>query len=269
MLYNTYEPSDDLRDFIKLYWTLQDEAHPDPDIQRIIPDGCMEMIFHYGDHFKQMLGEGNSIVQPKCFVFGQITKTLEIAPTGVTDIFSVRFHPGGFIPFSSYQIKEMENKAVPLNQLFGDEGVLLETTMLQITDIGEKIQKVEEFLLDRLSRPETLDMVTKRSLALILEMNGQLSVDDLSDQLIINRRNLERKFSDKIGLSPKELSRMIRIQSVLSSLISNNYENLTDIAYEFNYFDQAHFIRDFKDFTGLTPKKFFSNNLKMSSLFIE
>lgn len=62
---------------------------------------------------------------------------------------------------------------------------------------------------------------------------------------------------------------MVRIQSVLKSLLENNYSNLTDVAYENNFYDQAHFIKEFKEFTGVSPKDFYSENLKLSNLFSE
>jgi transcriptional regulator GlxA family with amidase domain len=101
----------------------------------------------------------------------------------------------------------------------------------------------------------------------MLTANGQLSVTELSKQININHRQLERKFSSAIGLSPKQLSKTIRLQSTLKMLINKKFTSLTALAYEGEYYDQAHFIKDFREFTGLTPKEFYGNNLKMSSLF--
>jgi AraC-like DNA-binding protein len=78
---------------------------------------------------------------------------------------------------------------------------------------------------------------------------------------------LARKFSSAIGLSPKQLAKTIRIQTTLKKLLNEEITSLTDLAYENEYFDQAHFIKDFKEFTGLTPKEFFGDDLKMSLIF--
>ena len=83
----------------------------------------------------------------------------------------------------------------------------------------------------------------------------------------INRRQLARKFSSAIGLSPKQLAKTIRIQTTLKVLLNEEVTKLTDLAYENEYFDQAHFIKEFKEFTGLTPKEFFGDDLKMSLIF--
>src|ERR1043165_6072685 len=128
MDYKTYEPDASVSSFVKCFWKLEAPAENKPEKQRIVPDGCMEMIFHFGDLYKQYKDEGNCIIQPRCFVFGQITTPLAIEPSGRTGIFAARFHPDGFTPFATIPVSSMENRAVPLQELFGDEGIMLEET---------------------------------------------------------------------------------------------------------------------------------------------
>lgn len=268
MDYKTFIPHPDLNGFVRCYWTLEAPAEIPAQKQRIVPDGCIEMIFHFGDLYKQHLPDGTNLIQPRCFVFGQITESLEIEPTGHTGIFSVRFQPDGFAPFIEKPIRDIENRAVPLNEVFGEDLSQLETEILTAKSTEERISKIDQFLLEKIGSKKFLDNITKSSIDLILQLNGQLSVGELSDQLKINRRQLERKFSEAIGLSPKQLSKIIRIQATLKMLANKQFTSLTAIAYEGNYYDQTHFIKDFKEFTGMSPKKFYANNLKMSSLFI-
>lgn len=267
MDYRTFEPSEDLAAFIKCYWTLESPKEATPERQTIVADGCMEMIFHFGDLYVQYTENGNSIIQPRCFVFGQLTRPLEIEPTGITGIFSVRFHPNGFLPFATIPIKEMENSAVSLEKLFGKESPEIGHQILNADSTEERISLIETFLLKQLRNIETVDRIVKSTVETILTANGQLSIDELSKLTNINRRQLERKFSSAIGLSPKQLSRAIRLQATLKILLNKEFKNLTALAYENDYYDQAHFIKDFKELTGFTPKEFYGNNLKMSSLF--
>jgi AraC-like DNA-binding protein len=268
MDYKTYPARDpSLEAFVKCYWTLESGKEAKPEKQRIVPDGCMEMIFHYGDLFRQYNEEGGYIVQPRSFVFGQISVPLDIEPTGETGIFAVRFFPEGFTPFATLSVKSMENRAVPLEELFGNDGLELEEKILGTKMHNERIDIIEAFLLKKLVSPELIDRVAKASVEVILQLNGQISVDELSEQLKVNRRQLERKFSSVIGLSPKQLSKIIRLQATLKMLANKQFTSLTSLAHEGDYYDQAHFIKDFKEFTGLSPKQFYANNLKMSSLF--
>lgn len=267
MNYQTFEPSLELKGLVKCYWTLEYPKEENPEKQTIVPDGCMEMIFHYGDLYKQYLQNGESIIQPKCFVIGQLTRPLEIEPTGQTGIFSIRFNPEGFSPFTSIPIKEMENTATPLEVFFGNDGKEIEQKVLRTNSVSERIKYIESFLLSRLPNTETIDHIIQSTVDTILTANGHLSVGELSKQINVSSRQLERKFSSFIGLSPKQLSKMIRLQATLKMLLNKQFTSLTTLAYEGEYYDQAHFIKDFKEFTGLTPKEFYGSNLKMSSLF--
>jgi len=267
MNYQTFPPNNELSILVKCYWTLENPKEENPHRQRIVPDGCMEMIFNYGDLYKQYLEDGSNLIQPRCFVFGQITSPLDIEPAGSTEIFAVRFHPEGFLPFATLPIREMENRAVPLEELFGGDGLVIEEEMLKVANITDRINSIEKFLTGRLVNPESIDHIVKATVETILNINGNLSIDELSRQMNINRRQLERRFSSVIGLSPKQLSKIIRLQAALKMLLGDRFTSLTSLAYEGEYYDQAHFIKDFKEFTGLSPKQFYSSNLIMSSLF--
>lgn len=267
MQYNTFDPAPDLSAVIKCYWTLEDASKETPQKQTIVPDGCMEMIFHHGDLYRQYVEDGSSIIQPAAFVFGQLTAPLEIEPTGSTGIFAVRFQPNGFMPFATIPLKEMENKAVPLEKLFGQTGIELEQKILTGVTTEERIKTVEAFFLNRFMHADIIDQVVKSTVETIFTAKGQLNINDLSEQTNINRRQLERKFAAAIGLSPKQLSKTIRLQYVLHMLLRGRCTSLTELAYEGEYYDQAHFIKDFKEFTGLTPGKFFGKHLEMSRLF--
>lgn len=267
MNYQVFDSCRDISTLVKCYWTLESPKEDNPERQIIVPDGCLEMIFNYGDLYKQYVENGNHIIQPKSFVIGQLTQPLEIEPLGETGIFSVRFYPEGFLPFATIPIKEMENKAISLEQLFGNDGLNIEQLIVNTSSTAERINHIENFLLSRLVSLETIDRIIKSTIDTILTANGQLSVSELSKQININRRQLERKFSSAIGLSPKQLSKTIRLQNTLKLLINKKFTSLTALAYEGDYYDQAHFIKDFREFTGLTPKEFYGSNFKMSSLF--
>ncbi len=268
MNYQTFEPSEELSTFVKCFWTLECPKEENPQRQTIVPDGCIEMIFHYGDLYKQYLEDGENILQPRSFVIGQLTRPLEIEPTGETGIFSVRFYPEGFLPFATIPIKKMENTAVSLLLLFGNDGKEIEQKILQSNSTFERIKHIETFLMSKLASIESIDRIIKSTIDTILTAKGQLSISELSKQNNINRRQLERKFSSAIGISPKQLSKTIRLQTTLKMLLNKKFTSLTTLAYEGEYYDQAHFNKDFKEFTGHTPKEFYGNNLKMTSLFI-
>jgi AraC-like DNA-binding protein len=268
MQYQVYAPSVELQPFVKCFWTLDDETIEEkPTRQRVLPDGCMEMIFHYGDLYEQFLEDGSSVIQPRCFVFGQIATYIEIAPTGTTGLVAARFLPDGLTPFLEIPVATLFNKAVPIANVFGEKGKELEEKVLAANDNSERLHLIGSFLLSRMVEPHTIHAITKECIDIILQSGGQLDMIELAGKLKINRRSMEGKFEAVIGMSPKQLSRAVRLQATLKMLDQKNFSSLTALAYESGYYDQAHFIKDFKEFTGISPKSFFSENLKFASLF--
>jgi AraC-like DNA-binding protein len=267
MNYKVYTPSPELQSFVKCFWTLEEERQEQPVKQRIVPDGCMEMIFHYGDPYKQYFEDGSSIIQPGSFVFGQITKFIEIAPTGVSGIVSARFLPEGLMPFLPIPVVSLENRAVSIVDLFGEKGKTLEDEVTEARDNGHRIKLIEAFLLSLPVNPQIVDEIARSCVEEIFESGGQLGVIALADKTHISRRNIERRFTQAIGMSPKQLSRIVRLQATLKMLQQKQFTTLTSLAYENGYYDQAHFIKDFKEFTGISPKLFFAGNMELAGLF--
>ncbi|MCE7040356.1 helix-turn-helix domain-containing protein [Dyadobacter sp. CY312] len=267
MIPQTFAPHQDLTALVKCYWTLESPKEKTPRRNAIVPDGCMKMIFHYGDVYRHYSENGDCTTLPRCFVIGQLTRHYEVEPAGETGTFFVCFHPNGFLPFATMPIKEMENTAVPLDKLFGSDGQEIAEKILYAGTTQERIDLIETFLFNRLADKNTADFIVKSTIETILTANGQLTVDELSRKTNTNRRQLERKFSATVGLSPKQLSKTIRLQATLKTLLTQKVTSLTGLAYEGEYYDQAHFIKDFKEFTGITPKEFYGDLLKMSLIF--
>jgi AraC-like DNA-binding protein len=268
MNYQVYTPSQELQPFVKCFWSLDDDEKKVPVTQRVLPDGCMEMIFHYGDLYRQYFEDGSSITQPRSFVFGQITKYIEIAPMGISGIISARFLPDGISPFIKIPVTQLENKVVSLKELFNDEGNILEEQVINATRNADRIKLIEEFLLSKLTEQNTIDTITKSCVDIIFQSQGQIGIGALAGKMNINRRNMERRFISVIGISPKQLAKVARLQATLKMLGQQKFTNLTEIAYENGYFDQAHFIKDFREFTGMNPGSFFTGNLMLSGMFV-
>lgn len=267
MDYHVFEPVKELAEYIKCFWILKGNASDEPARQRIVPDGCMEMIFHRGDLFRQYLDDGSSIIQPRAFVFGQITHYLDIEPTGKIDIISARFHPDGLLPILTVPVNSITNQAISLQDLFGVEGQQLENAVLSEAETSSQVECIENFLRRRLAMNQSPDAIIKECVEVILRSRGQLTVDAIAQQMQINRRNLERRFSNSVGMSPKQLSKAIRLQCALNMLEKKQFSSLTSLAYEAGYYDQAHFIKDFKEFTGISPKQFYANHLQYAYFF--
>jgi hypothetical protein len=269
MNYQTFQPHPDLASLISCYWTLEVPADNDSGKQRIVPDGCIEMAFILGDDIKRYTSEDEFILQPRAMVLGQTLEPFFIEPTGYVNTFAIRFYPYGFANFVTEPIKNLANKETPIASLF-EETIANKLTqaIVEAKDVKQRIEIVEAFFLERLSENPTLETIVKTTVDALLSTNGNAPIKTILKDDLAKRRKLERMFEKQIGVSPKQLGKVIRLQSALKMLLNKEQESLTHIAYQNEYYDQAHFIKDFKEFTGTNPKEFLGNqDMALSSLF--
>ncbi|WP_104402680.1 AraC family transcriptional regulator [Vibrio penaeicida] len=267
MDYQTFQPHQDLESLISRYWTLEVPATAEQQRQRIVPDGAIEMVFILGDDIKRYTSEEDFIIQPRSMVLGQITTPFFVEPTGYVNSFAISFYPYGFANFVSTSISTLANKETPLDTLFDKESAKkLEEQIILATDTKHRIEIVESFLLNKLSDQLVVDNIVTSTIDTLLSTNGSTSISEIMKEEPSKRRQLERAFVKQIGVSPKQLSKLIRLQSALKMLLTEEGESFTNIAYKNDYYDQAHFIKDFKEFTGVTPKEFLGHeNMVLSS----
>ncbi len=268
MDYQTFKPHTDLETIVKCYWTLEVPAQKDTQRQLILPDGCVDMCFTLGDDIKRYTAGDDFIIQPRQMLLGQITEQFYIEPTGYVNTFAIRFYPYGFANFIDVPLKELRNNETPLSQLFGAEKTeQLSQQIIQAETTKERITIIEAFLSDRLQNTATIDTIVKSTIDTMLLSKGSEPINNILKQDLSKRRQLERKFTQQVGISPKQLGKVIRLQATLQMLLDRTDETLTEIAYESEYYDQAHFVKDFKEFTGTTPKEFLTDEkMALSSL---
>jgi AraC-like DNA-binding protein len=271
MNYQTFQPHPDLRSSVKCYWTLEIPAQKHVQRQLIIPDGCIDMIFILGDDVKRYTSENEFIIQPREMVLGQITEPFYVEPTGSVSSFAVRFYPFGFANFVTVPINTLANKETPIHVLLGDETAReLSREIIQASNTEHRIEILERFLLERLNDNSTIDNIVRNTIDTMLITKGSTAISSILGKDVSKRRQLERKFMKQIGISPKQLGKVIRLQAALKMMLNEPSESLTTVAYESDYYDQAHFIKDFKEFTGTTPKEFLGDDkMVLSSIFYQ
>jgi hypothetical protein len=269
MNYQTYQPHKDLESIVKFYWTLEVPFDPENQKQKIVPDGCVEMTFNFGDKIRRYISETEFILHPDAMVMGQRTKSFDILPVGNVDTFAICFYPIGFANFVKMPLDNLVDQETPISELFGEKVANeLEQQMIQAVNTQHRINSIESFLLKALSEKNTVSIIVKSTVDVLLKTNGTTPINVLLKDDISKRRQLERHFRKQIGISPKQLGKAIRLQATLNLLLNKKSETLTDIAYESDYFDQNHFIKDFKDLVGVTPKEFLDNkSMALSALF--
>jgi hypothetical protein len=150
MLYTEYIPVIPLQNIIKTIWMLEDSTLVAKDYEKILPDGCAEMIFHDGDPMMQKENE-KEIRQDHHFVYGQLSKFIELKPLGKVAVIGVKFHPWGLASLNDVPQYEISQQRVCLNDIFNNSDKYIHEKMHFAGNVLEKISLVQEFLTAILS----------------------------------------------------------------------------------------------------------------------
>ena len=256
--FGKYLPSPDLRPYIHSFWTMSAAANPafqDTTI-RLVPDGYLEWTFHLeGLTDFRFHSSGNSPRFKSHFV-GHFTNHLDMNfPAEGFLIFSIKFHPWTGHLFWDSAMKSYTNVIVDLwSDGSRDKRELIEAVHESRSNEA-RIEKVETWLRKQLS--VTPDQQLKQLCTGLLTTEAGFKVDDLLEDANLSKRRLEQIFAEKVGLPPKSIHRIHRIRRVIDHMKARPGDSLTTVAHEYNFFDQSHFNREFKRFTGFAPKRFF------------
>lgn len=251
--------------FVECFWTLDGEGPaPGASPERILPDGCVELILNFGQRFLQH-ANGRSTLQPRHFLVGQMTGPILISPTGRVELLGIRFHPGGTSPFLRLPMSEVTDQVTELGALSSELERALLSFSQDLPSLGEKIGAVESALLARLAGC-LHDSPARRLAAQVVESAGLISVDVLAANAGLSSRQLERRFLREVGVGPKLLSRILRFQQVFRA-VERLDAAWASIALECGYYDQAHLIRDFHQFAQQTPSVLFAEQSALSESF--
>lgn len=260
MNYQEFLPSDCLKPFIKCFYIYQSDS----DIEfedTVFPSGFTEIIFNLGDGSWASLVDNIFHKTPKIELWGQITKPLTIKSKGKNIMLGIRFFSHSITCFLKEEAILFNNQVSDLYEVLGSPVKNLHQRLLETPDLQNRINLVEIFFLYQLKvNAKTNHKIEEISQILNKLKNNPtaLNINSISQNHGITPRYLRKLVLQHTGLSPKLYAKINRFQSGLS-LISKTNKTFTDIAYETGYFDQSHFIKEFKLFTGTTPSSFSSN----------
>jgi AraC-like DNA-binding protein len=240
--------------FVKCIWSLESDlpVYFAP-WERILPDGCVELVFHFNDVFQTHFPNGEEMLQPQSFVVGQMKRFLEIAPFGRMGLIAVRFYARGAYLFLPGSLSQLTAEIVPLKELLRKRADEWTERIVLARGMSERARIIEEMLRALLRENGCYDRMVDRCLELMETGSGQRSVAQLAAEIGVSSRQLARRFQTAVGVSPKEFSRVSRFLYVLRCLRERKRENLTETALACGYFDQAHFNHEFREFAGMTP----------------
>lgn len=250
MKFDKHFPTDKLKDYIKYYAVSENDLESK---YKVFPSSGLVIGFQYKG---QLATIRNS----------QENKLTSAGITGIADSYKifknssdigtilVYFTEIGFTHFSSNPANELFNLSLSLDDIFDKSKVNeVEEKLAMASTDKQRIIIVEQFLLTQFRNIQT-DKLIVEAVKLIYQSKGTIRIKELNEKLFISQSPFEKRFRKVVGTTAKKFASIVRFNSVLNNM--SETKTLTDICYENNFFDQAHLIKDFKQFTGDTPEKF-------------
>ena len=250
MKFDKYFPTDQLKPYIKYFVVSENELENE---YKVFPSSGLVIGFQY---------------KGKLAIIKENTESnlTSAGITGITDgykIFKnaadigtilVYFTETGFTHFALHPANELFNLSLSLDDVFDRKSVAEVEEKLSVADTEKhRIRVVEQFLISQLKDIQT-DKLIVEAVKLIYQSNGTIRIKELNEKLFISQSPFEKRFRKVVGTTAKKFASIVRFNTVLDNL--NETKTLTKICYENNFFDQAHFIKGFKQFTGDTPENF-------------
>ena len=251
MFYRKFSPIKPLQEYVQYFWILEDFTnHPINKCFKIIPDGVPALIFQEEPN---MFFDKKGQALPQLYLYGPSTKYTEHTVSGYFRVIGVYLQPTALKTIFSLDAFELSHQNVPLEDIVSES--ILEQLVNTIS-VEERIELISRFFLKQIQKVKNKD--ERAEFASILLQNGK-TLKETQLEINLSERSLERLIKQSIGMSPKMFSRIMRFQSSLNSLRQTNFENFTELTYQSDYFDQSHYIREFREFTGSNPKNYILN----------
>lgn len=260
--YKEIRPGAAVRPFIKCFWVLESNS-PTALPQTIVPDGRAELLINLGEPFQQET-KGQWYSQPDIFFVGQITGPFSVRPNGPVRTIGVRFRPQGASRLLRLPMFELTDAAVPL----GDISQRLQSQVNRLREadsLFEQLRALERIVMAAADKSNE-DRLVSAAVGQLEQANGLIGVREMANCLGLSSRQFERRFRNVVGIPPKLFSRMQRFQRVFQSMEGN--ANWVDVAVSCGYYDQAHLIRDFRQFSGTTPTALLAEEFDLSRCFL-
>jgi AraC-like DNA-binding protein len=254
MKVETILPSAALAPFIKQFIILESDSDF---CSKTIPDTFLVMTFRYRGNVSRMVGEKKETIS--CTSFSGLRRSgCDFYYTKGTANLLVLFHEGGIHAFSRIPAHELFGLSVNSENLFrsGELNEVIER-LAEARNNSARIIVLEAFFLKKLVHEKSdprIDDATRS----IKQHHGVIRIKELANSLSISQDAFEKRFRTLVGTTPKQYASIVRLRSLIRNYPS--YASLTEASYEAGYFDQSHFIKDFRLFTGQTPKDFFKTD---------
>jgi len=265
MIFKQFSPEKHFEEFIECFIYFKGYT-PEHSIEKVIPDGSINLIFEL-DGFKRNVFD-NDTLEPKldftkCWLSGVQKKYISISAHKDSEMFVIRFKPGGAYPFLPKPVSEVTDHILPAEQIFGEDIFEFRNALLN----GDQPEEKENLANDWLS--EQYDLAKKPKEKVFGSIQKIISDPHFQEnnlaQLIeesgYSQKQFISLFKEYVGIAPKYFQRIVRFTEILAKIHKNEKLSWTEISYDCGFYDQAHFIKEFQHFCGVNPEEHLDNPL--------
>ncbi|MCC6726838.1 MAG: AraC family transcriptional regulator [Saprospiraceae bacterium] len=264
LTYQKYPPSPLLSPYVECFFVWQWTVGAKLRSIDSPPNGFCSLVINYGDRYGASdLLKGPSDV-PRSFMSGQFTTRYQLQLQGKIGMAGIVFKPAGMAAFFKVPMYELAGERLCFEDVFGPEARELIAQVAEASLPTDKAALLDSFLMERLGKGAAKDPALDFAANHIVAQNGIVRMDDLLRTACMSRRNFERKFLERVGVSPKYYARLRRISHICYSIGASQKLDWQRLIGAGDYYDQAHFIKDFRDFMGEAPSTYAERSAELS-----
>ncbi len=255
--YQEYKPSALLQPYVENYWfqIFDGGAGEESPLQKCLPLGMAQVIIHTHQQECRVLLEGEWQKLPDAFFVGIYKDVVTWKTQGYSVCFGMNLKPESLIHLFKVPAAALFNDYTDVSNFLNARINTMAGQMYGKEEPADLMKIAETYLLNALKNVQAERSYMSEAAKIIRQAKGNISIEKLCKNLYVSERQLQRSFKDALGTSPKTYTRIIRFRNAYAHIQRVKEEKLSwaSISYDYGYSDQAHFIRDFKEFTGVIP----------------
>ncbi len=256
MVFNIFQAPAFLREYVRFFWVLEsNEPAAFPFVHRATAECCPELIFYYKGEVKLFTSESDPEKTFSSGLYAQSRAFRKFAIEKEFGMLGVYLYPQTIPLLFNIPANNFSDANLDISALFGKPGSELEDSVMCASNHEIRIKLICEFLRKRLVQPQKKSSYLSATIRQAIATGHMLSVGEMACECNLSVRQIERDFQSLSGFSPRLFSKLTRFRALVENFPGKR-NSIADLAYEFNYYDQSHFINDFKRFTGLSPTQY-------------
>lgn len=261
-----YRPHPALKDVVRFYYLIRSDQSGEHLLLDNHPQGAFDLIFVVDQGLRIENALTATQISNGILLIGQQQGKFTVKFPARTHLLGIVFEPEVFGRLFPLDLKDLRVSGENVHRELPEEARVLPEQLAACPDVQDQIRLLEAFVFGHMAKLASGEEMVDKVIRYIRTHQGPIRIPDLADEAAMSVRTLQRKLRQRLGVSPKTFSRIIRFNQVLAQLKASGGDWQTAML-QFGFYDQAHLIKDFKQFTGRSPGKFFQADKTLSDFF--